>query len=117
MIILFFTYLFCTVGGLTLVKIGANNNTFALNSNFFNLSLSYSTLIGLCLYIISFIMWIVIVQKFNLSYIQPIAMGLSQVLIVAASIFILGEKIGTFQWLGIACILGGVILMNIRTIY
>jgi drug/metabolite transporter (DMT)-like permease len=59
-------------------------------------------------------MWIVIVQKYNLSYIAPMATGLSQVLIIAASIFILGEKIGTFQWMGIALVLGGVVLMNIK---
>ena len=114
MIILFFVYLFCTVGGLTLVKVGANNNAFALGTSYFNLSLSYTTMIGLVLYIVSFIMWIVIVQRYDLSYIQPIALGLSNILIIAASIFILGESIGLFQWLGIGCILGGVILMNIR---
>lgn len=114
MVILFFVYLFCTVGGLTLVKVGANNNAFALNSSYFDLSLSYTTMMGLALYIVSFIMWIVIVQRYDLSYIQPIALGLSNILIIAASIFILGESIGLFQWLGIVCILGGVILMNIR---
>lgn len=114
MIILFFVYLFCTVGGLTLVKVGANNNAFALNSSYFDLSLSFTTIIGLVLYIVSFIMWIIIIQKYNLSYIQPIALGLSNILIIAASIFILGESIGLFQWLGIGCILGGVILMNIK---
>ena len=114
MIILFLSYLVCTVSGLTLVKIGANNNAFALNSSFFNLSLSYTTVLGLFLYIISFLMWIVIVQKYNLSYIAPMATGLSQVLIIIASIFVLGEKIGTFQWFGIALVLGGVVLMNIK---
>lgn len=114
MIILFVCYLFCTVGGLTLVKVGSDNNAFALNSNFFNLSLSYTTIMGLFLYVASFIMWIVIVQKYELSYIQPIALGLSNILIIAASIFILGESIGLFQWIGIACILGGVILMNVK---
>lgn len=114
--ILFICYLFCTVGGLTLVKIGANNNALALNNSFFDLSLSYTTMIGLVLYVGSFVMWIVIVQKYNLSYIQPMAMGLSNILIIVVSIFILGEKIGTFQWLGIICILGGVVLMNINTI-
>ncbi|MGL4606158.1 MAG: hypothetical protein ACRCU3_01725 [Eubacteriaceae bacterium] len=114
MIFLFIIYLFCTVGGLTLVKVGADNNAFALSSNYFDLSLSYTTILGLFLYVISFVMWIVIVQKYDLSYIQPIALGLSNILIIAASIFILGESIGLFQWLGIVCILGGVILMNVK---
>lgn len=107
-------YLCCTVGGLTLVKIGAENNNFIFNSGFFNLSLSYSTLIGLVLYIISFIMWIVIVQKFNLSYIQPLTTGLSYILIILASIFILKESISLFQWIGLGFILIGVVFMNIK---
>lgn len=107
-------YLCCTVGGLTLVKIGADNNNFILNSGFFNLSLSYSTLIGLVLYIISFIMWIVIVQKFNLSYIQPLTTGLSYILIILASIFILKESISLLQWIGLGLILIGVVFMNIK---
>lgn len=109
-----FIYLCCSVGGLTLVKVGAEHNNFVLNSGFFNLSLSYATLIGLCLYMISFVMWIVIVQKFNLSYIQPVTTGLSYVLIIAASIFILKESISLFQWIGLGFILIGVVFMNLK---
>ncbi|MGI6108316.1 MAG: hypothetical protein ACOYB8_00520 [Eubacteriaceae bacterium] len=113
-IILIAIYLFCSVGGLTLVKVGANNNGFQATSAFFNLQLSYTTVLGLLLYIASFIMWIVIVQKFNLSYIQPLTAGLSYILILAASLFILKESIGMYQWIGIGFILVGVILMNLQ---
>ena len=107
-------YLFCSVGGLTLVKIGAEHNGLNLNPDFFNLSLSYTTLIGLVLYVVSFLMWMVIVQRFNLSYIQPITTGLSYVLIIAASVLILKESIGSSQWVGMIFILIGVVLMNIK---
>jgi len=114
MILAVIIYLFCTVGGLTLVKVGANANSFTTSSQFFNLQLSYTTLLGLVLYVVSFIMWIVIVQHFNLSYIQPLTTGLSYILIIAASIFILKEQISPFQWGGLAFILVGVILMNVK---
>lgn len=112
--ILIAVYLFCSVGGLTLVKIGAEHNSFSLESSFFSLSLSYSTLVGLCLYILSFLMWIVIVQRFNLSYIQPITTGLSYILIIAVSLLILKEEIIPMQWVGLGFILIGVILMNLK---
>lgn len=114
-IILIALYLCCSVGGLTLVKIGADNNSFMINPSFFNLQLSYTTLIGLFLYIFSFLLWIVIVGRFNLSYIQPLTTGLSYVLILGASLFILHETITTFQWIGLGFILVGVILMNVGT--
>lgn len=107
-------YLCCSVGGLTLVKLGTEHNAFLLNSGFFNLSLSYTTLIGLILYVVSFVMWIGIVQRFDLSYIQPITTGLSYILIIAASIFILKENIATMQWIGMILILIGVVFMNIK---
>ncbi|MDD2414700.1 MAG: hypothetical protein PHI94_05960 [Eubacteriaceae bacterium] len=107
-------YLFCTVGGLTLVKVGADANKFLASGSFFNLQLSYTTVLGLVLYIVSFVMWIVIVQRFNLSFIQPLTTGLSYILIIAASVFILKENITPFQWAGLGFILVGVVLMNIK---
>lgn len=107
-------YLFCSVGGLTLVKIGSEHNSFLLNPSYFSLELSFTTLIGLILYIVSFLLWIVIIGRYNLSYIQPLTTGLSYILILAASLFILHETITPFQWGGLAFILVGVILMNIN---
>ena len=114
MIIAVIVYLFCTVGGLTLVKLGSEANKLAITSSFFNLQLSYLTVLGLVLYVVSFIMWIVIVQQFDLSYIQPVTTGLSYVLIIAASIFVLKETVAPMQWIGLGFILVGVILMNLK---
>ena len=78
------------------------------------MQLSYLTLLGLVLYVVSFLMWIVIVQQFDLSYIQPVTTGLSYVLIIAASIFVLKETVAPMQWVGLGFILVGVILMNLK---
>lgn len=111
--ILIAAYLLCSVGGLTLVKIGGDVNSFSAQSSFFTLSLSYSTLIGLILYIFSFLLWMIIIQRFNLSYIQPIATGLSYVLIILVSVLILKESISAIQWVGLIFVLIGVVLMNL----
>lgn len=113
-VILVAIYLFCSVGGLVLVKLGTSHNQFSAASSFFSLSLSYTTLIGLFLYIISFLMWMIIVQKFDLSYIQPIAVGLSYILIIGASLLIFKETISMNQWIGLGCILVGIVLMNLQ---
>ena len=107
-------YLLCSVGGLTLVKLGTDYNQFTLSNYFFNLQLSFTTLLGLVLYISSFLMWTILVQKFELSYIQPISMGISYIMIIMASLFIFKETINLNQWIGIGFILIGVILMNTK---
>ncbi len=51
---------------------------------------------------------------FDLSYISPIIMGLTQILIVISAYFILNETITVTKIVGIATIIAGVILLNIK---
>ena len=108
-------YLLCTVGGLTLLKIGGGGNDIVISNSIVNLKISITTLLGLLLYIISFALWTVLIQRFNLSYIFPIATGLAYLLVIASSLLVLKEVISPFQWSGLVFILIGVILMNIKS--
>lgn len=112
--ILLTIYLLCTVSGLTLLKVGGESSGIAFSNNILNLKLTYTTIIGLLFYIISFVLWIVLIQRFNLSYIYPITTGLAYFLVIASSIFVLKESISPLQWAGLLFILVGVILMNIK---
>jgi len=108
--ILLTIYLLCTVSGLTLLKVSGESSSIAFSNNILNLKLTYTTIIGL----ISFVLWIVLIQRFNLSYIYPITTGLAYFLVIASSIFVLKESISSIQWAGLLFILVGVILMNIK---
>lgn len=107
-------YLFFTCAGLLLIKYGATNNVFSISNNFFNLKINIYLLIGLLFYVCSFALWVIILHKFKLSYIFPLISGISYVLIIMLSHFVLHEKITGFQWIGIVIIFFGVILMNIK---
>lgn len=114
MIILLVIHLLCSVTGLTLVKMGANTTSFGSTNGLMDIKVHYLTIVGLSLYIISFIMWMVLLNYFDLSYISPIIMGLSQVLIIISAVLILGEKVSTMQAIGIATIIAGVVMINIK---
>lgn len=112
--ILLTIYLLCTVSGLTILKVSGESSSIAFSNNILNLKLTYTTIIGLLFYVISFVLWIVLIQRFNLSYIYPITTGLAYFLVIASSIFVLKESISSIQWAGLLFILVGVILMNIK---
>lgn len=112
-VLLISLYLLASVGGLVLLKAGSSTNTLLLLKQTLRLEFSYLSLAGLFLYIISFVLWLVLINRYALSYIQPLTAGLSYILITLAALFILKENITLFQWGGIIFILIGIVLMNI----
>ncbi|MGE5495693.1 MAG: hypothetical protein ACM3S4_10370 [Burkholderiales bacterium] len=110
----FIIYLICSTGGMVLFKLGASNTAFVLNRGVIDFKLSLLSFAGMVLYLVSFVLWMTIIQDNNLSYISPLATGISYILIVLSSLFILKESISGFQWMGIVIILVGVVLMNIK---
>ncbi|MCP1223389.1 EamA family transporter [Sebaldella sp. S0638] len=114
MYILLALYLLLSTLGMVLIKIGGENLNIAFTKSYFGFQFGWISMFGVVFYLVSFILWIIILSKYNLSYISPIASGLAYVLIIVFSRFLLKENISNYQWLGIIVILLGVILMNIK---
>ncbi len=67
-------------------------------------------LLGLSLYALSTCFWLTVISKWQLSYAYPmIAMG--YVAVVFLSLFLFKERVLPLQWLGIALMVGGLILV------
>ena len=64
---------------------------------------------ALALYGLTTLLWIYVLQKGNLSRIYPI-MALSFVFVPILSHFVLGEKFNTQYFLGVAVLIGGIVL-------
>lgn len=108
-------YLICSVGGLLLVKSEANATTLAMQNGIFNVSMGIKAMIGFVLYIGSFLIYtFYIIKQFDLSYIFPIITGITQVLVILASVFILKENINVYGIIGIFTIIVGITLLNIK---
>ena len=100
--------------GLTLIKIGmGRNSSLLLNTDGFSLQLNWLLVIGMLVYIASFLTSMVVMKNMNLSIFYPLSAGLIYIVICGLSYFLLKEKIVFQQWIGMSIILIGIIIMNL----
>lgn len=112
MILLFLLYIILSAGGLILFKLGSKNAMFCLQSSGFTISLSWTILLGIICYGLSFLLWLGIVSALDLSYAMPLSVGLVNVLVLIGSALVLNETISIMQWIGVFVIILGLFIMN-----
>ena len=110
--ILFVCYVLLAASGLILFKLGSANVNLSLN--IFSISINYSVkmLLGLFCYGCSFIVWMFIVSKMNLTIAMPLSVAIVNTLVVVGSTLILKEKITLTQGIGIFVVIFGVCIMT-----
>ena len=69
---------------------------------------------GVVLFGLSFLVWIYILSRQNLSYAFPFAVGLGYSTVVVLSVWVLREAVAPLQWLGIGVVLVGLLLIAWR---
>ena len=108
-------YAVISVAGLTLVKLGSNNPlSFSFGSSGFSFSLGWMTLLGLALYVVSFLMYMMLIAKNNLSYLTPVSTAIVYILTMLVAVVVLKEQMTLLQWGGWCLILIGALLMNLK---
>ena len=114
-ILMVIIYLFFTVAGLILYKYGANKgfNCSIVKGNL-NLKLNIISIIGLVCYLFSFLLYILILPRFNISFIMPVTSAISYIATFILSIMVLKETISSNGIVGSIIILVGIIVMNLR---
>ena len=112
LIIMFTCYVLLASSGLILFKLGSTNNNLTLN--IFGLSINYSIkmILGLLCYGFSFILWMLIVSKMNLTFAMPLSVAIVNTLVVVGSCLVLKEKITPIQGIGIFIVILGVCIMT-----
>ena len=114
-LLLLSVYLIMSASGMLFIKMGSSGTSILLQSGALSITLNLQLLLGLCLYIVSFLLYTVVLSQFDLSYIQPVAAGIGMVLAVVFGIFFLQEKMTVHGALGIVLIIAGVVLMSWKT--
>lgn len=107
-------YLVLTTSGMALIKMGGSSTTLSFKGGSFAMSMSFISILGYLLYICSFLLWTKILTMFDLSYIVPIATGISQIIIFLMAMGIFHEHINVMGFVGIALTIAGIICMNIK---
>lgn len=113
--ILILTYILLSAGGLVLFKLGTSISvtSLSLESGELSVSINAYSMIGLCCYICSFLLYLWIVSKYDLTKIYPITSGLIYILVFLGGMMILHEPMSTVKTIGSIVVLAGVILMNL----
>lgn len=81
------------------------------SATLFGLPLNTKLIVGIGLFGLSFLVWIFILAKENLSYAFPFAAGLGYSAVVLLAVMYLGESVSHWQLAGIGLVLLGLVLI------
>ena len=113
--IIIIIYSLLSNGGLIAISYGAKKGTMInLSKGYFDIGLSFYSILGFLMYVFSFLIYIVLISKYNLSYIIPLTTAISYIIIFIASAFFLKEPLTVLHIAGYFIIILGVILINIK---
>lgn len=110
--ILLVIYVLFSSLGMVLIKKGGTKSLISLTSKKIEISLTWIVILGLLMYLVSFVLWIAILQLFPLTYISPIAYGLVFISIAIFSYYILGIKLTKGQLIGAIFIIAGIFIAS-----
>ncbi len=113
LVLLFAVYALLSAGGLVLFKLGGQDAAFQVGKTGFSLALSWKMLLGILCYLCSFLLWLVIVSRTQLTFAMPLSVGIVNTLVFLGSAHFLGERITPLKILGLAVIVLGLFLISI----
>lgn len=108
-------YLILSVTGVALFKLGSQKEILLSVSNgVFNFKISLISILGLLCYVCSFLMYMFLISKFDMTYIVPITTGITQVLTFIVAIVLFKECLTVSKVAGTILILIGVAIINFK---
>jgi len=100
--------------GMVFMKLGSDNAIVNKKKEGFLIFINYKMFVGMLMYFLSFIFWVLILKLFPVVYISPIVYGINFIFIVIFSYLILKEKVTGKGILGAIIIIIGVIITSIN---
>lgn len=105
-------YVIFAVGGSTLIKYGGLAKVASLIVlPIVHVSVSLVTLLGIACYGLSFFFYILLLNKFDLSFISPLTVGIVYVLLMATAVVVFNEQFTVLKTIGCTLILVGILLI------
>lgn len=114
-VFLMIAYVLMAVSGSTLIKYGSLEGTRHLFTiPFINMGVSLASLFGILTYGISFFLYIILLTRFDLSFVSPLLIAFVYVLLMFTAFVIFKESFTFYKTLGCSLILIGVILVILK---
>lgn len=111
-VVLIILYVIFAVLGSTLLKYGGLETVKKLFTiPFVNMNVSLITLIGFVSYGLSFLLYTVLLNKFELSFISPLTVALVYIFLMITAFIIFKEPITVSKLIGCGLILIGILMM------
>lgn len=111
-IVFIILYVIFAVGGSSLIKYGSLTKEVALFTiPFVNVGLSWISFFGILCYGVSFLLYILLLNIFDLSFISPVTVGLVYVLLMVTAAVIFGEHFTAIKTIGCSIILIGILMV------
>lgn len=108
-------YVLATSFALIVLKLGTKDGApLQLAGNKPTINLNPSTVLGIVLYGVSFLLYMYLISKNDLGYIIPLTTALVYILIFIASYVVFHEVFTVIKIFGIALILAGLIILNLK---
>lgn len=108
-------YVLSAVVGSTLIKFGSSANMKVLFTlPIVNMNLSFITFLGIFAYGISFVVYVVLLSRFDLSFISPLLVAFVYILLMITAFLIFKESLTLYKILGCSLILIGIILVLLK---
>lgn len=108
-------YLLLSASGLVFFKMGAETGfKVSIANGVFSFRVGGLSFLGIICYGCSFILYLGLVSKYNLSYLVPVTTGIMYVIILIASYVFFQEQITITHIIGCILVLAGVTLINIK---
>ena len=114
MIIYILIYLIFSTLGLFLLKASLISVKFNSIVNLIELVKNVEFVVGFFLYGLSFIVWLFLLSKKDLSYIYPIVIGLSYLFVILTSVLFLNEGFTVAKLIGVILVGLGVVVIIIQ---
>jgi drug/metabolite transporter (DMT)-like permease len=109
----FIGFFLFTCAGMVFIKLGGQSHQHAfLTVPIIDFRLSLISLIGFFLYGLSFLLYSSLLTKYELSFLNPVTIGITAILIAICAVIFFHETLTLVKIGGLLLILGGVLLIN-----
>ncbi len=113
--LLLFFYIMMSVTGSLLVKLASIKDSMVLFVvPVMNFKVTLLTLLGMTLYGCSFLLYIVLLTRLNLSFFTPVSIGCVYILMMLSSVVVFHEKMNLVNEIGSVLVFIGILMVVIR---